>query len=80
MEKAGQRLPISAGSILIERASVSRPEVNRATALRSLTKQRPRPQRKLSGGVSQAHAPGQLSILRCHIVLATCTAPISPLL
>jgi hypothetical protein len=29
MEKAGQRLPISAGRILFERASDSRPEINR---------------------------------------------------
>jgi len=35
----------------------------------------------LSGGVSHAHAPGQLSVLRCRIVLPTCTARIvsSPL-
>ena len=29
----------------------------------------------LSGGVSQAHAPGLLSILRCRTVIPTCTAP-----
>jgi hypothetical protein len=74
MEKAGQRLPISAGRLLFERASDSRPEINRA-ALRSLTCSDLVSTECYQGQVSQAHAPGQLSILRCRIVLPTCTAP-----
>ena len=106
MEKAGQRLPISAGSKSVESASDSRPEISRgkgSTLFQGLTfcqkkeksfrpvlifqirvssscseitpLQRPRPHRMLSGGVSQAHAPGLLSILRCRTVIPTCTAP-----